>query len=50
MKLKNKKTGRIITSKELLTDEFIIDLFSRDFDYFNSKLDKIQDEWETKNE
>lgn len=46
MKLRNKKTGRIINSKELLTDEFIIDLFSRDFDYFNSKLHKLQDEWE----
>ena len=46
MKLRNKKTGEIIDSKELLTDEFIIDLFSKDFDYFNSKICKLQDEWE----
>ena len=46
MKLRNKKTGKIISSKELLTDEFIIDLFSKDFNYFNSKLDKIQEDWE----
>ena len=46
MKLKNKKTGEIINSDELLTDKFILDLFSRDFDYFNSKLHKIQDECE----
>ena len=46
MKLRNKKTGKIIASKELLTDEFIIDLFSKDFNYFNSKLNKIQEEWE----
>ena len=46
MKLRNKKTGKIIDSKELLTDEFIIDLFSKDFNYFNSKINKIQDEWE----
>ena len=32
--------------KELLTDEFIIDLFSKGFNYFNSKLAKIQEEWE----
>lgn len=46
MKLRNKKTGKIINSDELLTDKFILDLFSRDFDYFNSKLHKIEDEWE----
>lgn len=46
MKLRNKKTGEIITSKDLLTDEFIIDLFSKDFNYFNSKLDKIVEDWE----
>lgn len=46
MKLRNKKTGKIINSKELLTDEFIIDLFSKDFNYFNSKINKIQEEWE----
>ena len=46
MKLRNKKTGKIINSDELLTDKFILDLFSRDFDYFNSKLHKINDEWE----
>lgn len=46
MKLRNKKTGKIINSKELLTDEFIIDLFSEDFNYFKSKLDIIQEEWE----
>lgn len=46
MKLRNKKTGEIIDSKDLLTDKSIIDLFSRDFDYFNSKLNKIQEEWE----
>ena len=46
MKLRNKKTGEIINSKELLTDEFIIDLFSKDFNYFNSKLYKLQEYWE----
>lgn len=46
MLLRNKKTGEIINSKELLTDEFMIDLFSKDFNYFNSKLNKIQDDWE----
>lgn len=46
MKLRNKKTGEIISSKELLTNEFIIDLFSKDFNYFNSKINKIQEEWE----
>jgi len=46
MKLRNKKTGEIINSKELLTDEFMIDLFSKDFNYFNSKLGKICKEWE----
>lgn len=46
MKLRNKKTGKIIDSDELLTDKFILDLFSRDFDYFCSKLAKIQEEWE----
>lgn len=46
MKLRNKKTGKIISSKELLTDEFIIDLFSKDFNYFISKLNKIKEEWE----
>lgn len=46
MKLRNKKTGKIINSKELLTDEFIIDLFSKDFNYFSSKLDEIKEEWE----
>lgn len=46
MKLRNKKTGEIINSKDLLTDEFIIDLFSKDFNYFNSKLNKIQEEWQ----
>lgn len=46
MKLRNKKTGKIIDSKELLTDEFLTTLFSKDFDYFISKLDKIQKKWE----
>ena len=46
MKLRNKRNGKIINSKELLTDDFIIDLFSQDFDYFNSKLNKIVREWE----
>lgn len=46
MKLRNKKTGEIISSKELLTNEFLIDLFSKDFNYFNSKINKIQEEWE----
>lgn len=46
MKLRNKKTGKIINSNELLTDEFMIDLFSKDFNYFNSKLGKICEEWE----
>lgn len=46
MKLRNKRTGEIINSEELLTDEFIIDLFSKDFNYFISNLDKIQEEWE----
>ena len=46
MKLRNKKTGKIISSKELLTDEFMIDLFSKDFTYFNSILNKIEEEWE----
>ena len=46
MKLRNKKTGKIINSRDILTDEFIIDLFSKDFKYFNSKLNKIQEEWE----
>ena len=46
MELRNKKNGEIVNSKELLTDDIIIDLFSKDFDYFNSKLDKIQEEWE----
>lgn len=46
MKLRNKITGKIITSEELLTDEFIIDLFSKNFNYFNSKLNKIQEVWE----
>lgn len=46
MILRNKKTGEIINSKDVLTDEFIIDLFSKDFNYFISKLDKIQEEWE----
>ena len=46
MKLRNKKTGKIIDSKELLTDIYLIDLFSKDFDYFVSKLAKIQEEWE----
>ena len=45
MKLRNKKTGKIINSDELLTDKFILDLFSRDYDYFISKLHKIEDEW-----
>lgn len=46
MKLRNKKTGEIISSKELLTDECIIDLFSKIFNNFNSKLNKILEEWE----
>ena len=46
MKLRNKKTGEIIDSKELLTDDFIVDLFSKDFDYMNSKLGRLQYEWE----
>ena len=46
MKLRNKKTGEIIDSKEILTCEFIINLFSKDFNHFNSELDKIQEEWE----
>ena len=46
MKLRNKKTGKIINSKELLTDEFVIDVFSKDFNYFISKINKIQEEWE----
>lgn len=46
MKLRNKKTGKIIDSKEVLTDEFIVDLFSKDFNHFNSELYKIQEEWE----
>lgn len=46
MKLRNKKTGEIINSKELLTNEFLIDIFSKDFNYFNSKINKIQEEWE----
>ena len=46
MKLRNKKTGKVIDSNDLLTDRFILDLFSRDFDYFNSIIHKIQDDWE----
>jgi len=45
-KLRHKGTGEIISSKELLTDEFITDLFSKDFNYFHSKLEKIFDVWE----
>lgn len=29
MKLRNKKTGKIINSEDLLTDDFLIDLFSK---------------------
>ena len=50
MKLRNKRQGKIIDSKDVLTDEFIIDLFSKDFNHFISKLDKIQEEWEEYNE
>lgn len=46
MKLRNKKTGKIINFKELLTDEFITDLFSKDFNYFNLKLNKLVEDWE----
>ena len=46
MRLRHKKTGDIIDSKEILTDEVIKDLFSKDFKYFNSKLDIIQRMWE----
>ena len=46
MKLRNKKTGKIIDSNELLTDRFILDLFSKDFEHFNKKLLEIQEEWE----
>lgn len=46
MKLQNKKTGEIIDSKDLLTDEILIDLFSKDFNYFNSKINKILEDWE----
>lgn len=45
-KLRHKVTGEVINSKELLTDEFITDLFSKDFNYLQSKLEKIQDVWE----
>lgn len=46
MKLRNKISGEIIDSKDLLTDEFIIDLFSNSFGYFDKKIDKLQDNWE----
>ena len=46
MKLRNKKTGKIIDSNELLTDRFILDLFSKDFEHFNKKLLEIQEDWE----
>lgn len=46
MELRNKKTGEITNSKDVLTDEFIKDLFNKDFNYFISKLDKLQEEWE----
>lgn len=46
MKLRNKKTGKIISYKELLTDDFIIDLFSKDINYLIQKLNKIIEEWE----
>ena len=46
MKLRNKKTGEIISSKELFTDEYINDLFSKDLNYFLSKLNKLQECWE----
>lgn len=42
----NKKTGKIISIKDLLTDEFIYDLFSKDFNYFITILYKIAEEWE----
>ena len=46
MKLRHKKTGETIDSKDLLTDEVIKDLFSKDFKYFDSKLNNIQRMWE----
>jgi hypothetical protein len=50
MKLRNKKTGEIINYKDLFTDEFISDLFSKSFSYFDTVLNKIQEEWELYNE
>ena len=46
MKLRNKKTGKIINSEDLFTDDFIIDLFSKSFSYFDAKVNEIQKEWE----
>lgn len=46
MKLRNKKTGEIIDSKDLLTDEYIIDLFTKNFGYFEKKMNQIQNDWE----
>ena len=46
MILRNKKTGEIINYRDLVTDEFLIDLFSKDFNGFNSEINKILEEWE----
>lgn len=46
MKIRNKKSGEIIEMNELLTQEFLLDLFSKDFSYFETKLNEIKNDWE----